>query len=170
MESYQDELMHYGVPGMKWGVRKNRERAARTGRRIERQQSKLNKAAGKRGKENFLYRNTVGDYRRGQIKRLENIQANQKAKANYLENKNASTKSQLRTSRVNRLTRNSYGKITGNTYGARGAYDRYKKSGNDTTTALLKAGGKMLVTSAAVGATATVGRKLATKYLETKFQ
>lgn len=165
MQTYQDELTHYGVPGMKWGVRKNRERAARTGRRIERHQSKLDKAAGKRGKENFVYRNTVGDYRRGQINRLKNIQANQKAKANYLENKNASTKNQLRTSRFNRLARNSYGKITGGTYGARGAYDRYKKSGNDRTTALLKAGGKMLVTSAVVAAAAKGGKTIVDEYL-----
>lgn len=27
MDTYQDELMHYGVPGMKWGVRKERYKA-----------------------------------------------------------------------------------------------------------------------------------------------
>ena len=43
----QEELMHYGVKGMKWGVRKARNSRARDAARLKRMSNKLDKSAAK---------------------------------------------------------------------------------------------------------------------------
>ena len=159
MNDYRDELYHHGVKGMKWGVRRNRDRAAKVGRRIERHQVKLDKASAKKGKENFLYRNTMGDYRRGEIARLKNVKTHREAKADYKENKTKENKQKLSNARVNRVARNTAGKaIAGR--GGRGAYHRYRDSGDSAAKATLKAYGKMAVTGLAVGAGVGIATKI----------
>lgn len=45
-ESKPDELMHYGVPGMKWGIHRNRasSKFARTAKKIDRIKKRADKA------------------------------------------------------------------------------------------------------------------------------
>lgn len=169
MQTYRDELYHYGVPGMKWGVRKLTDavgyRAARSiknkaERRTIEGRIKQHERIAAKGSKNFLYRNTMGDWRRGQAARLKNVKAHRDAKAAYKQNKTAENKQALRNARANRVVRNVGGFMIGGR-GGRGAYHRYRDSGNSTARAALKAAGKMAVTGVAVGAASTLGRSLA---------
>ena len=55
-ESQDPELIHYGVKGMKWGVRKDERTAARTARRESRAQKYLTKAEGYSSKADSVRR------------------------------------------------------------------------------------------------------------------
>lgn len=165
-------LVHYGVAGMKWGVRHDKPKlgtSQRTQAKIDTINAKI-----KKHDSNFLVRNTINDFRRGRINDLKRKAAHRKAKETYKAQKaagksTAQSKAHLRLARMNRVAGNvAAPAIFGPNTSARGAYTRYRQQGSSSTAAALKSIGKTAVVGLAATATVRGGARIASKYLAKK--
>lgn len=148
-------LVHHGVKGMKWGVRryqnedgtwKNKARIG-SAERVRQHQKVLNSKIA-RSDNNILMRNTINDYRRGKVAALETKakyrEARDKAHKNpTVENKDA----QFRALGA-RIGKNAvapfYGFAAGYGNTARGRYNRYRNAGYSVASSGLQGFGSML--------------------------
>lgn len=133
---YEPYLAHYGVKGMKWGVRKRREPLTKWGQR--------------RARTNLHNQEIKMRY--------------QKAKADVASGKISKTSSEYRKARFNRI-KNLGGRAVASFVAgksAQGRYYQYRDRGETKVKALLKTAGRQSLSSAAiragiVGGTAVVG-------------
>lgn len=160
-------LAHYGVKGMKWGIRKYRtengtwKKKARIGsaERV-RQKQKYFKSKISEHDDNVLMRNTVNDWRRGRVSSLE-------AKARHRENRNNETL-------ANRIIKNGILPSGLGGFGytdiARGRYTRYRDAGRSKTEAALQGAGAMGMTLASksliAGAAALAGVNITNRIMD----
>ena len=151
-----EALEHYGVKGMKWGVRHDKPRlgtSARTLAKRDRIQAKINKG----GDRNIVYRNTINDYRRGRVQALNRKAEHRKAAENYRSGKGSRDK--LRMARANRLVYNVGSKaMLGVSNRSRGQYNRYRSNGETVTNSVLKTVGRSAIEGAAYIALIEAGK------------
>lgn len=170
--SYTDSLYHYGVKGMRWGIRKYRDEngvvrnKARLGsaERVRQKQRLYQNHLDRSNDDNFILRNTINDYRRGRIAQLNTKAEHREARDAYRKKRTKANKAALTNARNNRLVKNGLLPSVGVTANHRGTYNRYRASGQSEASALLSTLGKIVVTTAAMNAVSSVGRS----YIQSK--
>lgn len=173
-------LCHYGVKGMKWGVRKKSDRVSIADRRINRLDKKIAKNDKRISKLSSKKHGTaryatirdlkyVNDYNKASKDYISKKQAYKSAKGT---SKEASAKQAMRSSKLRKQA--AYNKASGYAEGsalagylgygksARGSYIRSREMGRGRVNSALRATGKQTAinvgkTAAAVAGVATVG-------------
>lgn len=145
-----DELYHYGVKGMRWGVKRYRSSdgslhdkapvgsAARVRQKQEMFRSKINSdGVLGRGDMGVIRRNTINDWRRGRIAQLETKAQNREARDNYRANKTRENKKKLNQTTRARLVKNGVLSVATST---RGHYNRQRQEGHGVAGSVVRTG------------------------------
>lgn len=167
-------LVHHGIKGQKWGVRRfqyddgsrtpsGKQRYGNTSNikrlltskhrlgSIERAQEKrdmLQAKIAQGGDKNFLYRNTVNDWRAGRAEAIGRKIAHRQAKLDYKKNKTTENYSKLTDARVKRLL---YNGILVPAPDLEGRYKRQRQNGKSVVDAALIAGLGTVALSLVIG-------------------
>lgn len=171
--SYTDTLYHYGVKGMRWGIRKYRDengivqKKARLGsaERIRQKQRLYQNHLDRSNDSDLIIRNTLNDYRRGRIAQLNTKAKHREAKEAYRKNRTIENKWAVKDARNERIVKNGILPMLNVSTSARGKYNRYKSTGKSESTALLATAANVAVTAIAVSAAKSAGKA----YLEYRF-
>lgn len=156
---YDEYLMHYGVPGMKWGVRKftdshgNRVKKARLGsakRARQKQEMFRDKINNSKLAEGGIADNVVNTWREGRVNALEYKAKHREARNAYRKNRGSKTaKTNLRKARTQRLIYNGGQTVATLPFGGtipaqlatttiRGAYAKYRRNQGLPSTAKIQ--------------------------------
>ena len=162
----EQALYHHGILGQKWGVRRfqnadgsytsagkkrygGEKAAIGSAARVRQKQAMFAKKIKNTGDDNVIIRNTLNDWRRGRMAQLDTKAKHREARERYLKNPTESNRRLKNAALVDRVVKN--GLLSVNTMD-RGTYNRYRKSGNDITDAVLKTVGTSMIRNAAVNA------------------
>lgn len=158
--SYTGSLMHYGVKGMKWGIRRyqnpdgtwKKKAAIGSVKRVRQKQEMFrSKIAADgilgKGDASTIRRNTINDRRRGRIAALEQKARNREARDALLKNPSKENwKRFAKTSATRFVTNNSFGNQI------RGTYHRKRSEGHGIVDSVARTAFKTYnPTTAAIG-------------------
>lgn len=171
---YDVYLMHHGVKGQRWGVRRYQnydgtwiKKAGIGSAKRVRQKQQYFKDKIAKSDSNPIMRNTINDWRRGRVSELETKAQHREAKNRYRHKRSDEAKVDLNVARLDRLNKNvlapglgglvgMYGDVS--TY-ARGRYNRYRQNGKSRTRSVLNAAGPVLLSAAASTIALNAGKK-----------
>ena len=152
------ELYHYGVKGMRWGVRKQEAKVARSRSKARKFENKLKRD---RGYDNNIIGRSFNDRRRGRLAAINRKLDNREAKLAYMKNKSSANRRRLSDTRSERLLKNVGAKAIGNTNRTEGQYQRHRKAGKSAAQAALIAGGTLVAWRVATNAVSNSGKQAA---------
>ena len=176
---YHAYLMHHGVKGQRWGVRRYQnydgtwiKKAGIGSAKRVRQKQQYFKDKIAKSDSNPIMRNTINDWRRGRVSELEAKARHREAKNRYRHTKSNEAKTDLRIARLNRINKNVLAPTAGSLIGvegstgtyARGRYNRYRQNGKSRTKSMLNAAGPVLLSTAASAVALNIGKN----YLKAK--
>lgn len=143
MPYYNDYLAHYGVKGMKWGVRKKRDPVTKWGQR---------RATTRAHNEKI----------KSEWQRQKSLQKQGKVSKSDASYQNA------RRARTRNLAGRAAAASTGFGKSLQGRYYQHRENGKSVTEAALRTYGRQVAVSVAAGAALNVGRTLVTQYLRNR--
>ena len=143
MPYYNNYLAHYGVKGMKWGVRKRRDPVTKWGQR---------RAIARAHNEQI----------KSEWERQKNLQKQGKVSKSDASYQNA------RSARTRNLAGRAAATSVGFGKSLQGRYYQHRENGKSVTEAALRTYGRQVAVSVAAGAALNVGRTLVTQYLRNR--
>ena len=188
-------LIHHGVKGMKWGVRryqnldgsltaagKKRQNTSNVKRlltskksfgsigRAEEKRDMFQNKINKGGDRNIVTRNFVNDWRAGRAAQIDRKIANRRAKKAYAKDKTEKNRKRLNEARADRLLKNGLAPmVIGDFATAEGKYKRYRQTGKSASTAVLATAGTVLAINIVNRGAGHVAKTMIQEHIEKNF-